>query len=468
VLQRGCAVWRLERLWNAPGELRLQGDAAALGAGGAGPWAPNQVFAVGVGGRASATRGRDSAIGCGRPEEGTFHRLQGGTEAMRVRRRTLLLAVAVALSAGVLALTVIRAQTEEGDLEAASLETLLRGVEQREELVQSATGVMGVEMVASASYLAAEQEKHQRAFAEAGREALVEYEARDVLVTRFSYEGDRMAWQSCPVTDSGMDWWGLGSRYSCALSPPDGFRPELLRSSGYADAESVYTSDGVSTVCSVAPRAAGLPPHEPLAKFHGSIVSLWGPESMRLWRDTAALRVVGTGQVEGDQCLVVAAVGRHDPPKGLRRLWVCPAKGFAIVRMEHIELGRTGQPRSVTLETVSDLHDYGESVWLPRQARVDHWGFTGRIEWDFSRRYRVFELAVNQGFAWEVQDWLFPITRTWVDRRAGSGCLWEGWQDVGAQFEPLADPAPEPFGEAVLGHLDDLEAWVFRPADEEA
>jgi hypothetical protein len=380
---------------------------------------------------------------------------------MRTRRTLTLVLGGIAAAAAALTTMAIIGQGAQPEAQPASLGTILRGIEHREQAVESATGVMALEVVASAAYVAAEQAKQQKACDGIGWDVHVHCEPRDVTALRFSYGEDSMAWQACPLTDSGMDWWGLGSRYGPQRS--DSFRLDDLRCVGYCQGETVYAWDATSTACLVTRFNPNAYPPEPLRKFLGFVVSGWSRPSVEMWRTDADFRVVGTGLLDGEECLVVGAAIRHPPPSGFRRFWVCPSEGFIILRMEQVEVGANGQISSAALTTASDVQEYPGPAWLPQTVRTDHWGWTGQIEHDFTKRFYLAELSVNEGFEWGPADWLFPLSRTWMDDREATTCLWDGGQslvDALATRMPLG-PAPR-FGEAVLANAADLRSWVFR------
>jgi hypothetical protein len=352
----------------------------------------------------------------------------------------------------------------------SSVETVLQGLEQRPLLVESATGVWTLEVFPSPRYLAQAEERQNERFVGLGSDKVAYLDARDMIVLRFSYDAKQTAWQACPLTDSGWDWWGIGGRYTLELV--DDLRASDFLSAGYADGESIYWYGlGMASDCLV-------------EEFNPSRV----PEALRLFRsvvvaNTAALvpldrlrkfyllEDVGTTTIGDEPCRVIAGVAPRENPIEHRRLWVAAEKGFAVLRAEWVQLNpETREVAMSNLVTASEFHEYGEGVWLPHEVKVHNWcrNYEQPMGWEWTKRFRVSRLAVNEGFRWEPQDWLFPITKRWIDdRRVGEDRdLWDPL-GVRVQLENLPPVVEDPFGEAVVDHAADIQGWIMRPAGAE-
>jgi hypothetical protein len=292
---------------------------------------------------------------------------------------------------------------------------------------------------------------------------------------RFSIEGPQMGWQACCLTPEAADDWGLGNRYY--LLPPhdlDPLGPGDLASAGYTDGEVVYRNDGIVSPPVIRPLEPweAPAPFEPLGYVRAHFVEGWSRKSLDKWRERADFTLLGQATLAEGPCSVLAAVGRAPDSRGAsRRLWVCPERGFGILRMEHIEVGTDFGPASAALYTAADWREYAEGLWLPRLVRIDHWSFAeGPARWDWSKRFLMAELDVNTGFHWTTSDLLFPVERSWADVRPGAKrpMPWDGGQGIQQQFEAedLAFTEPEPFGDTVpteTAEPDVWRAWGLRP-----
>jgi hypothetical protein len=352
----------------------------------------------------------------------------------------------------------------------SSVETVLQGLEQRPNLVESATGVWTLEVFPSPRHLTEAEAEQDERFVGLGSDKVASLDPRDMVVLRFSYDAKRTAWQACPLTDSGWNWWGIGGRYTLELW--DDLRASDFLSAGYADGESIYWYGlGMASDCLVEEFNPFRIP-EALRLFKSVVVAnMTALVSLDRLRAFYSLEDVGTTAIGDEPCRVIAGVAPRENPIEHRRLWVAPEKGFAVLRAEWVQLNPdTREPAMSNLVTASGLHEYGAGIWLPDEVRVHNWyrNYEEPMGWQWTKRFRVSELAVNEGFKWEPQDWLFPITKRWIDdRQAGEDRLL--WDSLGVrgELENLPPVIEDPFGKAVLENADVLQAWMTRPAGAE-
>ena len=347
-----------------------------------------------------------------------------------------------------------------GAADGAVLDTLLRGVEHRGALVEGAKGVLGIEVVASEEYLAARRWELDEQFAAGGFADPPELQRRDIACVRFAYDRDRYAWHFALLNDSGWDWWGIGERLGTATRG----KPPLasLHGGGASDGEYTYSYNGNQRTCTVRPRTGTSRAHELLGIFDAHFVRTFGPAYLHVFRTDMAPRLLGETRVDGEVCSVVGGVGTHPAPKGMKRLWISPRLGFAVVRMEKIEINDKGRVSTCLVQTASSFQQFGEDLWLPGVFRIDHFGFLGQdVGWDFTKRFFLEHVVVNQPVAFRISDYMFPANSTWFDA-SDRAMLWDGGQAIRRRIEGLPLPTPDPLGEQVRQHADDLEQWFMQ------
>jgi hypothetical protein len=186
---------------------------------------------------------------------------------------------------------------------------------------------------------------------------------------------------------------------------------------------------------------------------------------MQMFREEMACRVIGKSEVNGYTCLVIGGVGQKAPPRGMRRVWVAPELGYAIVRMEQIEVAQGGQPTDCVVYSASDFRRDGQQPCLPHCVHEDVFGRTGDTGawgWLWSRETRALRLDTHVALALQPSDYIFPIGQRWRDMDTGAIV----WDPPSVARDALDAPYPEPdrLGGMIPAHavdLDELLVHVF-------
>jgi len=344
-----------------------------------------------------------------------------------------------------------------------TVDTLLDGIEQRSGLVESARVTMAMDIVASEEQHAEHLAHAERLSRDYGLAEVPECQRRDIACTRFAYEGDRCVWQFALLNVSGYNWWGIDS----LLGGPrrDRTRPALddLYACGAINGDMRYSFRGTPRECRLGrSHGAALIDLNAKGTFTGLFVEIYGGRPLKTLREEMAPRLVGTAMVDGEECYVIGAMGQKAPPKGIRRLWICPRLGFAVVRQESVSIGTDGEVRWCSVHTASGFEEIAEGVWLPRTVRIDMFG-VGGAGWRCTKRVDLVEVSVNEPLTFDPADYLFPLNCRWTRMDDGKiERVWDGGAAIRRAIEERPLPEPDPLWQQILEHEGELEDWMMQ------
>ena len=93
----------------------------------------------------------------------------------------------------------------------------------------------------------------------------------------------------------------------------------------------------------------------------------------------------------GTKCI---RIGGGEPEVGHEFLWLDPARGFALLRYEVVNITRDGRKWIVDSDTVTKLTEAAPGVWYPTEA-YHEWSSPGCERTDRRIRYRASEVVAN-------------------------------------------------------------------------
>jgi len=355
---------------------------------------------------------------------------------------------------------------------------LLRALETRGDAIASAAGVIAAEVYASEDCYA----QHVAALiAQQARQAFPPELSlrRDLSCAIFAFDERRSVSHFTPLNVSGWDWWGSGAlQVYWRLANPE---PEDLRSATARYNDRAWVCPAGEAGWHENPRPYRRTHWDGV--FRTQFVGLFGERTMFALLQSMDHRVIGRQTLDGHDCWVVHAWGDPRRAHDLRRLWICPAMSNAVVRDEKISVSPDGRPGWTSVRERYDYAEVAPGVWLP--MRVEEHAFPPRVigradelaegeevpeeellpVWQWTRRYFLREVTVNQPLEDAGIDALWPADYVWDE--GPPPMAW--WDELAPQtlafFEELPPPEPDPLGAAVLEHRDELSQWMMTLPD---
>lgn len=198
--------------------------------------------------------------------------------------------------------------------------------------------------------------------------------------------------------------------------------------------------------------------------FQGRFVEFIDNATAAVLRESTAIATVGSVDYDTHRCWVIAAVGRQDPPKGIWRLWI-ETEHFVVLRMEHVEVTRSGELATASAETVHSLVEVAPGIWLPTEARVDQMGrIDGQFVWQWTKRFQLHDVRVNEQLQLTPADYLFSPSFRWRDQTTKQD-TWDGGRELANQADHAVEAKCDAALLEIADHAADLEAWMLRPAE---